>query len=186
LRHARFSSRLPLGLAALALATGCAFAVQAQTAAKVPVPQDCVRLAEADAAAKKAGKPVHGKLEPLDITSNSGVTHFKVEVVDTEASRERGLMCRTAMPADHGMLFDFKDAKPVSFWMKNTLIPLDMLFIDENGRIVAIAHGARPLDESPIGSGAPVLGVLEINGAQADKDRVQVGDYVKNRIFPPR
>jgi hypothetical protein len=186
LRHARFLSRLPLGLAALALATGCAFSVQAQTAAKVPVPPDCVRLAKADAEAQKAGKPVQGKLEPLDITTSGRIAHFKVEVVGTEASRERGLMCRAAMPADRGMLFDFNDAKPVSFWMKNTLIPLDMLFIDENGRIIAIAHGARPLDESPIGSGAPVLAVLEINGAQADKDGVHVGDYVKNRIFPPR
>jgi uncharacterized membrane protein (UPF0127 family) len=144
-----------------------------------------VRMAKADAAAKRAGKHLQARLEPLDIvTAAKGTAHFKVEVVDNNATRERGLMCRTAMAADHGMLFDFKQSQPVAFWMKNTIIALDMLFIDENGRIVAIAREARPFDETPIGSGAPVLAVLEIDGKQAEKDGIQAGDYVTNRIFP--
>jgi uncharacterized membrane protein (UPF0127 family) len=128
------------------------------------------------------GQPV-GRLEPLDIVTAKGRVHFKVEVVDTPQGREKGLMCRTAMPADHGMLFDFKTVAPQAFWMKNTILPLDMLFIAADGRIVSIARNAVPFDETAIPSGAPVKGVLEIDGGVADKDGLEPGDTVAHRIF---
>ena len=138
--------------------------------------------APAFAACPEDGQPV-GKLESLDIASASGRHHFKVEVVGTEQTREKGLMCRKAMAQDRGMLFDFKKSDPVAFWMKNTILPLDMLFIAADGRIVSIARNAVPFDETPIPSGGPVLGVLEIDGGVADKDGIQPGDKVTARIF---
>ncbi|MGH7023926.1 MAG: DUF192 domain-containing protein, partial [Caulobacteraceae bacterium] len=97
------------------------------------------------------------KVEPLDIATASGVHHFRVEIAETAASRERGLMFRKSLSPDRGMLFDFKTPQYVSFWMKNTLIPLDMLFIGVDGHIVSIARNAVPMDEAPIPSGGQVL-----------------------------
>jgi hypothetical protein len=136
----------------------------------------------ARAACPEDGQPV-GKLESLDILTAQGKRHFRVEVVDTNQSREKGLMCRKTMAPDRGMLFDFKKAAPVAFWMKNTILPLDMLFIGSDGRIVSIARNAAPFDETPIPSGGPVLGVLEINAGAAEKDGVEPGDKVTARIF---
>ncbi len=124
-------------------------------------------------------------LESLDIVTHGGVQHFKVEVADTPASREQGLMYRKAMAADHGMLFDFKTPQPVAFWMKNTLIPLDMIFIAPNGRIISIARNAQPLNETPIPSGGAVLGVLELRGGRAAEIGAEPGDRVQERIFHP-
>ena len=81
------------------------------------------------------------------------------------------------------MLFDFKKVDPVAFWMKNTILPLDMLFIGADGRVVSIARNAVPFDETAIPSGGPVLGVLEINAGVAEKDGVEPGDKVAARIF---
>ncbi|HEY2178637.1 MAG TPA: DUF192 domain-containing protein [Caulobacteraceae bacterium] len=127
-----------------------------------------------------AGQPL--KVEKLDIATARGVYHFKVEVADNEDARERGLMFRRRLAADRGMLFDFKTAQPVSFWMKNTLIPLDMLFITADGRVLSIAH-AVPLSETPVPSGGPVLGVLEIAGGRAAAIGAAPGDKVRERIF---
>ena len=82
------------------------------------------------------------------------------------------------------MLFDFKRAQPVAFWMKNTLIPLDMVFIGADGRIVSIARNAVPMSEAPVPSGGPVLGVLEIAGGRAAQIGAEPGDRVRDRIFP--
>ncbi len=87
----------------------------------------------AHAACPRDGQPV-GKLQSLDVATAKGKVHFKVEVVSTEQGRERGLMCRKTMARDRGMLFDFKQVAPVAFWMKNTILPLDMLFIAQDGR----------------------------------------------------
>lgn len=121
--------------------------------------------------------------EPLEIVTHKGVSHFTVEIADTEAARERGLMYRRRLADDHGMLFDFKTPQPVSFWMKNTLISLDMIFIDENGQVVSVARNATPLSETPIPSEGSVLGVLEIRGGRAAEIGVQPGDRVRERIF---
>jgi hypothetical protein len=109
------------------------------------------------------------------------VHHFKVEVADTDATRERGLMFRRSLGADRGMLFDFKTVQPVSFWMKNTYIPLDMVFIGPDGRIVSIARNATPMSESLISSNGPILEVLEVRGGRAAEIDAQPGDGVRER-----
>jgi hypothetical protein len=125
------------------------------------------------------------KTEPLAIVTHQGVRRFTVEIADTDATRERGLMYRRHLTADQGMLFDFKTPQPVAFWMKNTVIPLDMLFIAPDGRVVSIARNATPMSETPIPSGGDVLGVLEIRGGRAAEIGAQPGDRVQERIFHP-
>jgi hypothetical protein len=123
-------------------------------------------------------------VEPLQIVTHDGrILNFRVEIADTDASRERGLMFRKSLAGDAGMLFDFKSEQNVSFWMKNTLIPLDMLFIDKDGYIINLAPNATPLSEANIPSGGPVLGVLEIRGGRAAELGVEPGDRVRERIF---
>ena len=133
-----------------------------------------------------AGQPVSAKsrLEPLSIISASGRAEFQVEVVDNDRTREQGLMYRKALAPDRGMLFDFKRPREVAFWMKNTFIPLDLIFIRADGRVLSIARNARPFDETPLASGGPILGVLEIPGGRAAELGVLPGDRVLHRIFP--
>ncbi|HEY1560453.1 MAG TPA: DUF192 domain-containing protein [Caulobacteraceae bacterium] len=128
--------------------------------------------------------PAPLRIAPLDIVTDRGDFHFRVEVADTAASRERGLMYRKSLAADRGMIFDFKTSQVVAFWMKNTLIPLDMLFIGADGRIVSIARNARPMDETAVPSGAPVLAVLELRGGRAAEIDAEPGDRVREAIFP--
>ena len=138
----------------------------------------------APAHAETCRKAQHARVEPLDIVSSGGkVAHFKVEVVDNEATRECGLMFRKSLAADGGMLFDFKKVEPVSFWMKNTFIPLDMLFIDQSGKVVNIYRQATPFSLNSIPSDGPVLGVLEIAGGRAQDLDINPGDKVRQRIF---
>ncbi len=94
-------------------------------------------------------------LEKLSIVTASGTHDFSVEVMRTPPELEHGLMFRRFMPADRGMLFDFKIEKPVMMWMKNTYLPLDMVFIAKSGRVVDIAEHAEPLSEKIIPSAAP-------------------------------
>jgi uncharacterized membrane protein (UPF0127 family) len=82
------------------------------------------------------------------------------------------------------MLFDFKSPREVAFWMRNTYIPLDLIFIRADGRVLSIARNAKPFDETPIPSGGPILGVLEIPGGRAAQIGVLPGDRVVHRIFP--
>jgi uncharacterized membrane protein (UPF0127 family) len=122
-------------------------------------------------------------VERLDVVTARGTFHFKVEIADTDATREKGLMFRKALAADKGMLFDFKAPRLVAFWMKNTPIPLDMLFIAADGHVVSIARDAVPLSEVPVPSGGEVLGVLELRGGRASEIGAQPGDRVRERIF---
>lgn len=124
------------------------------------------------------------RVERLDIVTAAGVHHFKVEIADTFATRERGLMFRKSLAADRGMLFDFKTVQPVSFWMKNTLIPLDMVFIGADGRIVSIARNATPMSETTIASAGPVLDVLELRGGRAAEIGAAPGDRVREEPNP--
>jgi uncharacterized membrane protein (UPF0127 family) len=123
------------------------------------------------------------RAEPLVIHAGGSAYKFEVEVVSTPADRERGLMFRKSLGANAGMLFLYPAEAPVAFWMKNTLIPLDMLFLKADGSIAHIAHNAVPLDETPIESGAPVKAVLEVNGGTTaalgikDGDRVEYPDH---------
>jgi uncharacterized membrane protein (UPF0127 family) len=125
------------------------------------------------------------KTEPLQIDTARGHQRFTVEIADNDDTRETGLMCRASLPDNGGMLFDFKTPQEVSFWMRNTIIPLDMLFIAKNGRVVSIARNARPEDETPIPSGGAVVGVLELRGGRAAEIGAAPGDRVRQRIFHP-
>ena len=124
-------------------------------------------------------------LEPLTIDTASGHHAFKVEVMRNDADRERGLMFRRSMPEDQGMLFDFKTAAPVMMWMKNTYIPLDMIFVGADGRILSTAVNAEPMSERIIPSGGPALGVLEVNAGTVARIGAKPGDRVHNGMFPP-
>ncbi|WP_404404302.1 DUF192 domain-containing protein [Pelagibacterium halotolerans] len=108
-------------------------------------------------------------------------THaFKVEVVDTDAARARGLMFRQELAPNAGMLFDFLAERPASFWMENTFIPLDMIFARANGEIVRVHANAIPHDRTPIPSGEPVRFVLEIPGGRAAELGIEAGDTLEH------
>ncbi|HEY3719518.1 MAG TPA: DUF192 domain-containing protein [Roseiarcus sp.] len=126
-----------------------------------------------------------GGLEPLEITTASGQHVFQVEIANNEASREKGLMFRRFMPADRGMLFEFEKNQPVAFWMKNTYIPLDMVFIAPDGRVTHVAANAEPLSEAVVPSGGPCIAVLELNGGVAARIGLAPGDKVKAAFFKP-
>jgi uncharacterized membrane protein (UPF0127 family) len=123
-------------------------------------------------------------LENIEIVTSEGPHRFSVEVMRTAEQLEKGLMFRRYMPDDRGMLFDFKTEQPVQFWMKNTYLPLDMLFISRAGKIVSIKENAEPLSEKLIPSGAPVAAVLELNAGTAARIHAKPGDTVHASIFP--
>lgn len=119
----------------------------------------------------------------LEIASKTGVHVFSAEIADTDASREKGLMYRKKMPQGQGMLFIFPREEEVNFWMKNTYIPLDMIFIQSDGRILRIAENTTPLSTEIIPSGGPVLAVLEVIGGTAQELGIAPGDKVAYPIF---
>ncbi len=121
--------------------------------------------------------------EPLEITTAKATVKFTVEIADTEATRNRGMMYRKSLAPDKGMLFDFKTPREAAFWMRNTLIPLDIIFITQDGRILTIARNAVPHSEVPIPSGGAIRGVLELAGGRAAQLGIYPGDRVKHRIF---
>ncbi|WP_372992451.1 DUF192 domain-containing protein [Sulfitobacter sp.] len=112
-----------------------------------------------------------------------GQARFSVEIADDAAERGRGLMFRESMPASTGMLFIYDKPQRASFWMRNTLIPLDMLFIDSHGVVKHIHHNAIPHDETPISGGDNLLSVLEINGGLAKRMGITVGSELRHRAF---
>lgn len=118
--------------------------------------------------------------DTLVIHSENGDHSFKVEVVDTPETRAKGLMYVQELADDAGMLFDFKESRPVSFWMMNTYIPLDMLFIEADGTVLNIHSNARPHDRTSIPSDGPVQYVLEIPGGVATKLGIEAGDTVEH------
>jgi uncharacterized protein len=136
--------------------------------------------------AGSAGLPVRGG-EPnsLTIETSTGSHAFQIEIANSDATREHGLMDRRYMAADHGMLFEFERNEPVSFWMKNTYIPLDMIFIAPSGVVTHIAANAEPLSERVIPSGGPCIAVLELNGGTAASIGLKVGDKVRHPFFKP-
>lgn len=124
-----------------------------------------------------------GALEPLTLEAGGKSHPFQVEVMRKDEDRARGLMFRRYMPADRGMLFDFKTEQPVSMWMKNTYLPLDMVFIARNGKIVSVAENTEPLSERIVPSGGAVLGVLELNAGTAARIGLKAGDRVTHPMF---
>jgi uncharacterized membrane protein (UPF0127 family) len=125
-------------------------------------------------------------LEKLVIQTAAGPRVFDVEVMRTDEERAKGLMNRRYLPAERGMLFDFKAEQPVSMWMMNTYIPLDMIFIRKDGTIARIAEMTEPLSTRTIASGENVLGVLEVNGGLSAKLGIKQGDKVKHSLFGTR
>ncbi len=119
----------------------------------------------------------------LTIVSATGPHKFTVEVADTPAQMEQGLMFRRAMAADAGMLFDYKTPTVATMWMRNTLIPLDMLFVDAHGRIVNIHERAVPQSLDVIAAAAPVRAVIELNGGTAARLGIAPGDQVRHPVF---
>ncbi len=122
----------------------------------------------------------------LTIATATGPKAFHVEIAATEAQREQGLMYRPMMAADAGMVFLYDRPQQVAFWMKNTVIPLDMLFIGGNGRIVSIHERAVPFSEETIASGPDAQDVLEVNGGTVARLGIQVGDLVTGPALAPR
>jgi hypothetical protein len=121
---------------------------------------------------------------PLIIHAGGSAYRFEVELATTAAQREQGLMFRQSMAANAGMLFLYPSEQPVAFWMKNTLIPLDMLFLKADGSIARIAANAVPHDETPIPSNASVKAVLEVNGGTATALGIKEGDKVEYTEVP--
>lgn len=157
-------SKLIFAAAALALATACSLT----PAKSAPPPPAAEALA----------------LEPLEVVTASGPVRFEVEIARTDAEKARGLMFRSHLADDRGMLFVYERAQPASFWMRNTWIPLDIIFIGANGRILNIAENTTPYSEEPIPSAGAVRGVLEIRGGRARELSIEPGDKVHHGIFP--
>ncbi len=112
-----------------------------------------------------------------------GTARFSIEIADDPEERAEGLMNRASMPVSAGMLFVYERPAPMSFWMRNTLIPLDMIFIDEHGIVQHIHPNAVPLDETPIYGGENLLAVLEINGGLAKRLGIDVGTELRHPAF---
>ncbi|MGZ2258208.1 DUF192 domain-containing protein [Roseobacter sp. A03A-229] len=115
-----------------------------------------------------------------------GEARFAVEIADDNAERAQGLMHREHLPSSAGMLFVYDQPQRLSFWMRNTLIPLDLIFIDQTGVVKTVHHSAQPLDETPIPGGPdPLTHVLEINGGLAKAMGIDVGTLVRHPTFSP-
>lgn len=121
--------------------------------------------------------------EVVDIRHDGGTVRFGVEVVDTIESRATGLMHREHLPRFMGMLFVYEKPQAVSFWMRNTLIPLDMIFVDPTGTVQKVHANAVPLDETPIPGGSGILEVLEINGGLAAELGIGPGAQMRHPSF---
>jgi uncharacterized protein len=140
------------------------------------------RAAESAAPAAEASPSVHPEsglpVIPLTVT-HAGKRHaFRVEVARTAAEQAKGLMFRTRMGADEGMIFPMTPPRPASFWMRNTVIPLDIIFIGKDRRILNIAANAVPYSETPLPSAGEAIGVLELNGGRAAALGIGPGDRV--------
>lgn len=116
---------------------------------------------------------------PLVAVTAKGDRPFRIEIADDDAERDPGLMFRQSMPDDHGMLFVFPQTESVGFWMKNTPMPLDLLFIGQDGRIKAIRRG-EPQSETVIAPDEPVRFVLELKAGTAGRQNIKEGDLVKH------
>jgi len=121
--------------------------------------------------------------DTIEIVTRTGVHAFSVELATNTAERALGLMFRKELPEGHGMLFDFQTDQQVQFWMHNTYIPLDMIFIAADGRIAHVAENAKPMSDDLIPSVRPVRAVLEVIAGTARKFGIAAGDRVTGSIF---
>ena len=165
----KMMGRRALALVALALISSALIAAPAQARQAKPKP---------------AAVASSTKLDTVEILTSRGRVKFTVELAVTRAEQERGLMFRKALAPDRGMLFPYNPPQRAAFWMKNTLIPLDIIYIAPDGRVLSIARNAVPHDETPLPSGGIIRGVLEIPGGRAAQLGILPGDRVLNKIFP--
>ncbi len=121
--------------------------------------------------------------DELTIMTKQGPQVFDVEIAKTNAQHAQGLMYRRSMPANAGMLFTYETPQSASFWMKNTFIPLDMIFIGKDGRIVNIQQRTVPQSLTPVRSKGDVLAILELNGGTTARLGIEAGDEVRHEIF---
>lgn len=119
----------------------------------------------------------------VEVRSADTLARFNVEIADTDAERALGLMNREKLVASAGMLFVYDTPRRASFWMKDTLIPLDMIFADSAGRVTRVHSGAKPLDKTAINGGKDVRFVLEINGGLAKRLGIKAGSVLRNPVI---
>lgn len=121
--------------------------------------------------------------DQVQLRGDWGQARFSIELADDEAERAEGLMNREVLPKGAGMLFVYDEPREVGFWMKNTLIPLDMIFLDETGTVVRVHANAVPGDLTPIMGGADIKAVLEINGGLAARMGIRIGTHLRHPSF---
>ena len=121
--------------------------------------------------------------EKLQVVTASGPHPFRVEVARTTEQRAKGLMCRKTMARDQGMLFTFDGETPIYMWMKNTFLPLDMVFVSRKGVVTAVAANTTPFSQELISSGGPAYAVIELNAGVASEVGIAEGARVEHPIF---
>ena len=146
-----------------------------------------VLVAQVHAAQVQPAQDLAANVQPLKIVTKSGAqVPFSVEVATTDQEKQTGLMFRKELPDGKGMLFDFSPEQEVSMWMENTYIPLDMIFIRADGRILRIAENTKPMSKKIIPSMGLVKGVLEVPAGTAQKYGIHPGDHVAHPLFDGR
>jgi uncharacterized membrane protein (UPF0127 family) len=174
-RLSRFPRFVFLSAAALALASGAACAQVSPEQVGGP---GCV-----------ADGPPQTSLprERLTIQTARGPVRFDLQIAADDPTRQKGLMFVRSMPQDQGMIFDFQQPQQTAFWMHNTYLPLDLIFVDAEGRIANIAHKAPVCNDNPVPGRGFIRAVIEINAGVAEKLGIQPGDQVtSDKTFPPR
>lgn len=145
---------------------------------KKPIPKPVVPVVEQPAENLKPSFRKDGELRFIKRKSNEEISRINIEVADNEAEKEQGLMYRDSMAEDNGMLFLMGIEEMQAFWMKNTIISLDILFVDSERRIVSIHENCTPYSLDHIPSGKPALYIVEVNAGYTGKYGIQVGDLI--------
>lgn len=154
-------------------------AVQIAALAIVVILGACAQNESKGAPMSEAGLPI----EALTIDAANGPARFNVEIADDDAERARGLMFRQSLADDAGMLFEFQEPEYASFWMRNTVISLDIIFVGVDGRILNIADHTTPFSEAPIAAAGLTRGVLEIRAGRAAELGIRPGALVRHPFF---
>lgn len=143
----------------------------------------CCATARANESSSQQLDPLFSRSTLQIATSDARLHTFKVWVADNDARRSRGLMFVQELADDAGMLFIYPQSQPVAMWMKNTHVPLDMLFVRANGRVERVAENTTPMSLDTIESGAPVLGVIELKAGSAARLNIKAGAQVIHPAF---